>query len=247
MGMKWTRHGFPWVVAAVPVAALLLWAGLALDLPEPDGVPGPVVARPDLRVTIMDPGQETTMGERLKLLDPTPLFLPSPLSSSQLDYPRAEGDAEGAILKDYEPRLVAADWYAPDGGGLAQARPLPGAMDVIGATEIRLPFLGLGRDELKAGKLPRRWALASVYSLKSRAVVEQLDLPPPVAAGFPDTLWSPMEFLLLTEADGIVGGAELLAGSGIPEVDEYVLNTIKSTFALGGGLRPGIYRLVVGQ
>src|SRR5690606_15907529 len=80
--MKWRRHGFPWVVAAAVAAAVLLPIGLMLRLPESrvgasegKGVPG-------LWITNPEASDDAVLQDRLRLLDPTPLFLPSSLSSS---------------------------------------------------------------------------------------------------------------------------------------------------------------------
>ncbi|MFH1498860.1 MAG: hypothetical protein ABII82_13660 [Verrucomicrobiota bacterium] len=247
MGMKWMRRGFPWVVAAVPVASVLMLAGLALRLPGLNGPRETVNARPELRVTSLDASRDTAMSERLKLLDPTPLFLPSPLSSSRLEYPWNDAESKDSILQDYDPRLVAADWYLPQAAGQRNGRPVSVAMDVIGPGEVRMPFQGMARATQEMRKLPERWAFVVVYSVKQQAPVGEFRLPSPGAVGFVDTMWSPMELLLVSEADGMVGDPELLSGSGVSEVDDYVLDTIQSTFAMGGDLLPGVYRLVIGQ
>lgn len=248
MRMKLKQGRFPWVLAAVPVAAGLLLAGLSLDLPVRNGSSKANGPGPELRVENLDTSGSVATRERLRLLDPTPLFLPSPLSSSQLEYPRSEGGMEGAVLGDYDPRWVAAGWYSQSERATgAGDRPVPGPMDAIGPGEVRRPFLGLGRRSLESRKLSPRWAVASVYSVKSRSVVDEIRLPSPGGAGFADALWSPMELLVVAEADGLVGEVEFLAGSGVAEVDDYVMDVVGRGFALGRGLRPGTYRIVIGQ
>ncbi len=248
MRMKRKQGRFPWVLAAVPVAAGLLLAGLSLDLPVLDQTSRSGRMAPELRVENLDASGGAATRERLRLLDPTPLFLPSPLSSSQLEFPRADGGMEAAVLGDYDPRWVAAGWYSQSertpGAG---ERPVPGPLDVIGQGEVRRPFLGLGRESQQPAKLPPRWAVASIYSLRNPALVDEVRLPSPGAVGFADALWSPMELLVVTEADGLVGQVELLSGSGVSEVDDYVMDVIGRGFATGRSLRPGTYRLIVGQ
>ncbi len=243
--MKWRRHGFPWVLAATLVAAGLLFIGLTLRLPYPIK-PLQEKPLPELQVTNPQVAANAALQERLQLLDPTPLFLPSVLSSSRLDYPRLESEPTGSVLQDFGAQLVVAEWR-PGAGGLTGPRAIPSPNDVVGPSEVRFPFFGLVREAGPTEPLPDRWAVADIFSAKTNVRIAQLALPAPKPSDFTASLWSPVELLMVVVADGVIGDPELTASSGILEVDDYVVYTMKSVYRMGGGLRPGIYRLVVGQ
>jgi len=242
--MKWRRHGFPWVVAAAVAAAVLLPIGLMLRLPESrvgasegKGVPG-------LWITNPEASDDAVLQDRLRLLDPTPLFLPSSLSSSRLNVDLADRE-EAGVLSNYEPRLVADAWGS---GGAASwmSGPVAGGLDVVAASEVRLPFLGMGKGRAGLKSLPERWAIADVYAASDRTRVGRFFLSPTERGDFPASLWSPVELMVVIAADGAAAAPEVVTGSGISEVDHYMIDAVRSALGLGGGLAPGTYRLVVG-
>lgn len=242
--MKWRRQGFPWVVAAAVVAAVLLPIGLTLRLPQSEGASSGGGRLPDLWITTPETAADAVLQERLRLLDPTPLFLPSSLSSSRLDVDLA-GREEAGVLRNYEPRLVAEAW-GRGGAAPGMTGTAVGPVEEVVAPEPRLPFLGLGRAQTRPESLSKRWAVADIYTARGRARVGRVFLAPTNRGDFPTSLWSPLELMVVIAADGVAATPEVVAGSGLSEVDHYMVDAVRSVLGLGGGLPPGTYRLVVG-
>lgn len=243
--MKWSERAFPRLLFAVLIGAAILGVGATLRLPAVRPVTEPGV-QVGLQVTQPSRAIDSALQERLRLLDPTPLFLPSPLSSSSLQYREAEGDIAGGVLRDFPARLVVAGWRGADGGVAGGGQTVIGLTDSVGPGEVRLPFFGLARREAASDPLAARWAVAAVYVAKSGVLVGRVSLPAPISPDFPSTLWAPLELNIVVASDGLLGMPEMASSSGILEVDDYVVDTIQTVYSMGGGLSPGSYRLVVG-
>lgn len=244
--MGWRRQTIWRTAGAAVLGVSLAWVGLRVTLPERTaGSAGAGV--PWLEVKTPESVADTVLQERLTLLDPTPLFLPSPMSSG-----RQGIDAQVNInfsdeaLRDFAPRLMVADWAR---GGLdlsAVGGNAYGPAEAIGQGELRFPFLGMGRRVEPVSSLPGRWAVAAVYGDRKQGVQKEFALPASVSsATMRSVLWAPMELMVTVAPDGLLGDPELCGSSGVSEVDDYVIDVVRSVCSMGGDLKPGTYWLVV--
>jgi len=241
----------PGVLAASTAVAMAFVAG-KVRVPEGEGMRiGPVRPEkggtPALVVTRMEwLPVAGPVRERLRLFDPTPLFMPGGVETGFSQ--GAGGDVArsgGGVTEAEDPVLVFPE-LSPAGGMVRGSAPdSPGAAAEFAASSRW--FEGLARSGVDgaagAGEhfaAPRldvyaRGASAKLASLALPAVLDSLG-----------TAWQPVELSVLINAGGVIASPVVTSGSGVDEIDERVRAVVKQDLLPRLRLRPGAYRLVVG-
>ncbi len=239
-----------WLVGGIGVAGavLVLASARMTGLPEAPRARGPDASEsrfpaPGLVLTRADAARASdALGERLRLFDPTPLFLPVDRGGfvSEPEGLREAGGGEAVRL--FPPRLR----YEEARELVARVRP---SVPVLAqaAAELAGPrwFEGMARTVENASTEAMRRATARVKMLRIGAgdlVVEKLvTLPDDLA----DAGGRPMRLMVLVDEVGEVGLPSILAGSGAEGVDERIRALAGRDWVPAARLRPGIYRLEI--
>ncbi len=224
----------PWVWASLAGAAALVVGVMLVRLPAPPEV---LAAPRPPSVSLVDP----VVALSTLLRDPTPLFLPSPYTSSRRDYVPVE---PGGAFAGFPPRFTFRE------SELALALPPAVAVPASPAEALRgdppgAPFLGFGRADPVVEPVSPRAAYVSVVEQRTGRPVfgaAVADARPP-AAGLP---WQPMEFMAAIDAAGLVGPVVPVRRSGIDDVDAYFARYLAETLRIGQRFGPGFYRVSVG-
>lgn len=233
---------------ALGVGGGLAFAAAWVRLPEaPASFAGPVQAAPELVVTrfrALPAGEETR--ERLRLLDPSPLFLPAGVGSEAAGtVPRVEQRQGGAVGAGVPPALAFPD-QAPARDILRPRNPNTGLeAEKWGATDRW--FAGMSRTDEYA-RSPAASAnpggVLEVFIASDLRRVAKIELPAdPVLSA---SSWRPMELRVLVDAAGPVSAPVVIRGSGVDEVDAVVREAVSKDLLPGLRLRPGAYRLIAG-
>lgn len=249
-----------WLVpgaAAAVSGALMVWLAGLVRVPGSDGAEmkhGAGVNRrgdlPELIVTRLDwlpVGGEVR--ESLRLMDPTPLFMPDgrTIHSAAISTEIAERPG-GEVTEPFAPALAFSD-IGPARQILRPVSPhtpLDAATFAGGARW----FAGLAReddaDRDAVGGPPALVATGrvDVYPRGGRERVASVAVP--ADATLDGANWQPVELDVLINAAGAVAAPIVTSGSGLGEVDERVRVLTTQEILPRLRLRPGAYRLVVG-
>ncbi len=203
------------------------------------GPPSLVVARLDW----LPAGGE--LRERLRLLDPTPLFMPGAGAGDALSGATAGVDRPGGSVTDTAGPVFLFSEAGPAKNVLRA--PLPDSP--LAAFEIAAAprwFDGLARNADREGGAAASLAAGrlDVYVQGAAACLISVDIPS-APASEPE-VWRPVELSVLVDAAGMVASPVVTTGSGVLEIDERVRATLKQDILPRLRLRPGAYRLVVG-
>lgn len=252
------------------VALIALIAGASVlvrivHLPTPATRPAPATAD-TLNITRIDSGHRNqVLREEALLLDPTPLFLPTPYNSSSTEISSMRHREPGETFAAFPPKRAFSDEaFAipfPDPVKIP-ARPV----DALVYGQTQTPFALIGRFERPETPLAPRMAFLEVVHMKTGRTLLSLPLPLPAkpeTAATPDadttmmtppealttTAWRPIEFLAAIDDAGLVGDPTPTgAGSGSPAIDQYLENYLMRTLHLGAQreLSAGFYTLRIG-
>lgn len=242
---SWTGGFGAALVFIVGAAAMAGLASLVRVPAPPPGealgeriAPALVVARRDR----LPAGVEAR--ERLWLFDPAPLFLPAGLGEAEGITRIGGADGGSEATKDF-PDALQFPLVAPARGIL---RPAPTGSPIAAAERLARPrwFDGMAREGApeSSGAVGVRLARLEVYASGGGAMVAARDLT--AAEGWPEGEWMPLEFRVLVDAAGAVGGPALETGSGNLATDERIRSIVGRDLLPTLRLRPGIYRLEVG-
>ncbi|HRI81247.1 MAG TPA: hypothetical protein PLF88_02340 [Opitutaceae bacterium] len=186
-------------------------------------------------------GADVVLREEAALYDPTPMFLPTEWNSSQNALPASLIRNPGRSFENYPAKLNYQE------AGLALSIPvevpLGSPVEVLAASELELPFMGLGRKEWDGSRLEQRTAFIEVANAKDGGVVLTKTMD---EAAVPGSVWAPMEFLLAVDAAGLIGVPVITRRSGVEQVDRFFQVYLAKSLRLGERLPPGGYRIVVG-
>ena len=241
----------PWWQIALVVAAVLVVFASALSfvrLPADRGEgTAPKNSPPAVVLTPLSPeAGEQALQEQATLLDPTPLFLPTPYNTSQ---PRVAADNRrepGALFPLFPPQL-AFNETSPEVAFPANVAIPVRPVDGLHVGEPQDPFFGIGSRDLPAATFQPRWGFIEVCDAASGRVVLSLPLTRGAELAVPSPAdWHPMELLATVDVHGLVGEPVMNAGSGSEEMDSFIQGFLAKDFHLGERLRPGFYRLRVG-
>lgn len=186
---------------------------------------------------------EDVLGERLRLFDPTPLFLPVARDGFA---PRAEAvrdSGDGQVAREFPARL------SYDEGRELTGILRPAALSVPAvAAELAAPrwFEGLARTTADGvpGPLATPAARVKFFRVGTGELVldKVFGLDPKLADGG----WGPLRLMVLVNEVGAVGAPSIVAGSGVDEVDERIRGLAGQEWVPASRLRPGIYRMEIG-
>lgn len=233
---------------ALAVGALMVWAADIVRVPSAnkEKISSPTV--PALDVTRLDwlpAGGEVR--ERLRLLDPTPLFMPGMRMDGVTSWPDGQ---EGRPSGDAGARIPAALIFPDQRPTREILRPSLPATPLAAADGVLAPrwFAGMARTEAR----PRTDLILSrstggrmdVY--RSGVAERMVSIELPTDALLESTMWSPVEMTVLIDEVGVVAPPKVASGSGVGEVDERIRTLAKRDLLPRLLLRPGSYRLVIG-
>jgi hypothetical protein len=238
-----------WVFAAVAVVVVgLVLTGLRLpsgELLADTGRPGMVGLELNLRPTVPAAGEG--WWEEMALLDPTPLFLPTPWNSGGAAGLPAAPREVGRAMEDFAPWLAFPARRAtvsfempvevPAGPREALAA---GRGDRVGRA------LALRRTDPVARPLEGRpgWLEVADTGSGERRFAGPLHLPPGTAPV--GDLWRAVDFLVAVNRYGLVSYPTALNSSGSETVDAKLPGLLARDPRLLAGLAPGRYRITVG-
>lgn len=194
-------------------------------------------------LTRLDPAAgNALLNEEAMLFDPTPLFLPTEWNVGHNTLPDNPMHDIGHSFQDYPAQLT----FNEVGVSLGFPPPVEVPAKVTDALPMlsrQQPYAGLGRTDLRVGRLPERGARVDVVSVRDG--IEALSLTLPVDQ-VPAGLWQPMEFLLAVDAAGLVGPPVLMVQASDERLGATWQDMLAKTLKLGERLSPGIYRVCVG-
>ena len=194
------------------------------------------------------------LDEEARLFDPTPLFLPTPYTSSQVDNPAILRHEPGQSFPPMPPRFE----YPDDSFAITIPNPLPvpaQPVDVLDYGRTPTPYAQFGRIEHPEKPLPSRMAQLEVVQMKTGRTVLAFPLAQPAtdtALALPESFatgkWEPLEFMVVLDVAGLVGAPTLVEGSGSSEVDDFFASYLVNNLRIGARreLTAGFYILRVG-
>ena len=238
-----TNVKFPWGLAGLLSAALIVAAVTWLRLPPlpgPVGPPGSAAkaTAPQLYFT----GDPSLLKEAMVPYDLAPLFLPTQWNSGQAAGPRAVIPESGRLAAAIEPKLNLGDDF---GLQFPAAVSVPAtAVQGLGWTERGEAPLAMGRTDGDLAKLPARAGFVEAVAVVSGEVVLSQALP--AGDGGPDGDWQPLELLGNVGVAGLVGDLAVVTPSGSAPVDDYFRTKLAQAIHMGERLPPGIYLFRVG-
>lgn len=243
---RWGGWLLPGLCAVGAGVAMTLVAG-AVRVPMGAGDGTRAGEVPSLAVTRLDwlpVGGEVR--ERLRLLDPSPLFMPSDLDDRGGMASAVGIERPGGGVTEIFPPALAFSESRPSKEILRPSIPrtAEAAIDLVVASRW---FDGMSRaDEPVAAALVDTGSAGriDVHAEGGSAVVATLPLPEDSALDA--VAWRPVELSVLINAAGTVASPVVIAGSGVAEVDERLRIMAQRELLPRLRLRPGAYRLVVG-
>ncbi len=239
------RPRFPWWLTALGIAMLALLVVLVRQMRLPEV---PVVkkkAPPPMVVTTLNSRQASeAINEQSNLLDPTPLFLPTPLNASQQGKPVAKRelgeafDAFPARLQNQEAELgLSPQWSSEVPKNLSA---------VLALGETPNPLRGIVKEGTPPVPLASRLGAIEVVDARTGQVCLQIEVPPSAATDGLMQDWRPMELLISMREAGVVGMPVVVASSGISQIDQFFRRHVAGIFRLGHRIPPGTYTLRIG-
>jgi len=204
--------------------------------------PGPVRTQPTQQPFLRLVGVDQVLRDRADLLDPTPLFFPTPWNYGQQPLAPEKLKQPGQVFANFKPQFPLID----KGIGTidADSQSLTGKLADLLAPGNEAPFAGFGRIDKQRATLPVRQGFLEIHAIDNSDVIK-----PEILGGIspPKPDIAPVEFLVTVGAAGLIGEPILTGGSGWDEVDNYFSNYLVRTYRLGQRLRPGRYRVIVGS
>jgi hypothetical protein len=131
---------------------------------------------------------------------------------------------------------------------LSIPEPVPMAdsiVDAVLADAPPIPLHGFGRKEAARGAPQARGGFVEIVTASTHERVFAGPLPPD-ARPKTETRWTPVEFLAVVDATGLVGTLMVVQRSEVEEIDLHFRNYLARTYRVGERLAPGSYRIIVG-
>lgn len=195
---------------------------------------------PALRLTQGAALSRASLAEQLAAYDPTPLFLPSAMSSSASPLEERLGRDLVSPFNPIAPQLTKTRPLAFSSSEEIPQNPVAGLI----LTERVGDPLAIGRtDEVGSPLAARIGRLEAVESGSGRTVLA-MDLSSPVALLEED--WQPLELLGAISRSGMEGDLVVSASSGVAAVDDFFCVHLKVNTRVGAHLPEGFYVFRIG-
>ncbi|MET0263629.1 MAG: hypothetical protein ABW223_12070 [Rariglobus sp.] len=196
---------------------------------------------PALGLTRADPSLSgELLAEQLAAYDPAPLFIPSPMTSSQTPLPEENKpgvDGPFAALPAQLTKTGPVNFPPP------VALP-PSAVAGLRLTERAEAPLVIGRIDAVGKELANRLGYVEAVLAGSGRVALALALPG--APDAPNVDWQPLELAGAVDRSGVVGELVVTSSSSSSEVDEYFRFHLRKNVRIGERLPAGFYVFRVG-
>jgi hypothetical protein len=238
------KQRFPWI--QVSAAASVLVVGVVAWLQIPVSTPAPKAATPMpvLGFMRLDPAAHAeVMAEQLAAYDPTPLFLPTAMSSGQKTLFSEEKTNVDGPFATLPPRLV----FSKEKANL-EFEPIvdvpSGPVEGLALTDLPASTLAMGRTDGVGEALASRVGYLEATRAGDGQVVLSLSLPE--TANRPQGDWQPMELQGAVSRFGLVGGLVVTVSSGSDAVDDYFGAQLTKVLRVGERLSSGFYTFRIG-
>lgn len=224
----WIGLGF----AIVAIGAWWMWS--QAKLPVPPGKP-PVVT-PAIRLTKVGTAlNDQVLRDRAEYFDPTPLFFPTEWNYGQGEMWESRRRQPGQVFGDVEPKFVSFQSYSNE-------LPMVHLEDVVTSGN-EVPFGGMGEIDVKPEPLADRSGFLEVKGMRDGETILAHSI---TGVAIPRLDFAPLEFLVVIGNAGMVAEPVLTVGSGWDDVDLFFRTYLAKSFRVGEGIRPGIYRVLIG-
>lgn len=230
---------FPWIAVSALAAVGVFGAAVCLRLPK-NWEQDEIAVLPALRLTRAKSPSKELLAEKLAAYDPSPLFMPSPMSSNEPTLPEEARAGFTGPFAPLNPTLTKK--------GLIQF-PAPVAVpktpvDGLRLTERTDAAMALAREDTDTTPLPERLGQVEAVSVASGRVALVLELPLP--DDHPEGDWQPMELMGAVTKAGLAGALVITSSSGSDEIDGYFRSHLKKNVRFGERLPEGFYAFRVG-
>lgn len=239
------------IATGVAMGVILVLGGLRLELEARPEVGAKVEAKqeagkasPTLRFARQGGVSLGELGEQLRILDPSPLFLPSALSGTQVNLPAQSelrmpefSDSEG-MPQRFNPDDLLAQTYRR--GAVEDPRGL------LRAGEAAEDLRGLTRGDRRVEALPERKAAFVIRRARDGEALGRYVLLEDEQIGQDLVDWSPMGLIMGVDAQGLMGVATVVFSSGNELVDKSIAARLDRIYFFGNELQNGAYRIEVG-
>lgn len=190
-------------------------------------------------------GEDDQLRADLLFNDPTPLFLPTPFNSGQVDTMMTSERSSGTSFRSIEPKLI----YPLENNRLdvpdvvAVPEDLLRALDAL---EHPLTFDELARADHTGEALPSRTGWLEVRAIESGTLIQSFEL---TERSTDVGLEQPIELLMMIENSGFWSAPPVInnldsLGEGVADLEN--VSQLLGSLRLGAHLRPGIYRILLG-
>jgi len=238
-----------WIAIAIAavLVALLVLAATMVRLPKTPGGKASSSATSSVNIARADPrGGNAALLQQVELYDPKPLFLPTPINSSDPALPASMRREPGAVFRAF-PAQYAFDEYDMKKVAFPEPIGVPeNPVQALSSGKAPNPFYAIGRINYPYKPLPARQAFMEVQQTKNGRTVLAMPVFADRADALPAVDWQPMEMIVSIESSGMVGEPTVTSGSGFEAVDNYFRMYVAKQFRLGARLAPGFYALRIG-
>lgn len=239
-----------WIAFAIATVVVVLAVLAATKVRLPKSPKGGIAHAPStssVNIARADPrGGNAALLQQVELYDPKPLFLPTPINSSDPELPADLRREPGAAFRAF-PAQYAIDEYDMKKVAFPESIAVPeNPVQALSTGKAPNPFYVFGRIDYPYKPLPARLAFMEVQQAKSGRTVLATPLSVEQTAPLPVVDWQPMEMIIAVEATGLVGEPTVTSGSGFEAVDNYFRMYVAKQIRLGARLAPGFYALRIG-
>ena len=233
---------FPWVAVSAVVALALIAVGAMLP-PINDGqrvvnyggLPSLGLAR------IKIDSSTELLTEQIVAYDPAPLFIPSPMNSSDTQLP--VGIRPGALgpFSDLPAKFTKRDPLEFP----SQVKIPSSPVEALRRTELHDSPLAMGRVDAMEANIENYLARVEVLKSGRWEVVSAILLPKDSALVAED--WQPLELMGAVTRAGWCGELIVTASSGAGEIDDHFRSILRKNVMIGGRLPVGFYTFRIGR
>lgn len=234
------KQRFPWVGVSAGAAFVVMVVAAVLRIPEHAGS-SPGQALPVMVLTRIGSGaSEELLAEQLAAYDPTPMFIPSSMNSSD---PAAPAESRLGVSGPFA--ALPPDLTKKEILRFPSPVAIPvGSIEGLRLTERASAALAIGRIDEPGGALAVRGGHIEAVALSAGRVAVTLNLP--ASGDIPGDDWQPLELMGAVTSAGLVGELVVTSSSGSEEVDDFFRFHLRKNVRIDARLRPGFYAFRVG-